>query len=202
MKQLLAGVLLAVASLGAHADAVDTLREFVREVKTGRAAFTQTVSSPDGARKKTSSGTFAFARPNRFVFAYTRPFEQTIVADGERVWIHDPDLNQVSARRITEALGATPAAILAGGDIERSFTLSPLPARDGVEWVEATPRASDGAFQSVRVGFRGKDLAAIEIVDGFGQQSLLQFSQWEPNAAIAAGTFRFTPPPGADVIDQ
>lgn len=202
MKQFLALAVLAVASLSARANAVDTLKEFVREVKTGTAAFTQTVTSPDGAKKKTSSGSFAFARPNRFRFAYTEPFEQTIVADGDKVWIHDPDLNQVSSRRITEALGATPAAILAGGDIERSFELSPLPTRNGVEWVEAKPRAKDGAFQSVRVGFRGKDLAAIEIVDGFGQHSLLQFSQWVPNATIAPDTFRFTPPAGADVIRQ
>ncbi len=201
MKQFLAAAVLAVASFTAHADAVDTLRAFVRDVASGKALFTQTVTSPDGA-KKTSSGSFAFERPNRFRFAYAKPFEQTIVADGEKVWIHDPDLDQVSSRRITDALGATPAAILAGGDIDRSFELSALPSRGGVDWVKAAPRARDGAFQSVQVGFRGKALAAIEIVDAFGQHSLLQFDQWEPNAAIPAGTFRFTPPPGADVIEQ
>ncbi len=189
-------------ALVASAAPVDTLREFVRDVKSGHAQFTQTVTSPDGAKKKSSSGSFDFARPNRFRFAYAKPFEQTIVADGEKVWIYDRDLNQVSSRRITQALGATPAALLAGGSLDKDFELSNLPARDGLEWAEAKPKAKDGAFQSVRVGFRGKDLAALEIVDSFGQQSTLRFEAFTANAAVPAETFRFTPPAGADVIEQ
>ncbi len=189
-------------SLAAAAAPVDTLREFVRDVKTGHAQFTQTVTSPDGAKKKASSGSFDFARPNRFRFAYAKPFEQTIVADGEKVWIYDRDLNQASSRRIGQALGATPAALLAGGSLDKDFDLANLPARDGLEWAEAKPKAKDGAFQSVRVGFKGKDLAALEIVDSFGQKSLLRFEAFQPNATIAPETFRFTPPAGADVIEQ
>ena len=189
-------------SLAASAAPVDTLREFVRDVKSGHAQFTQTVTSPDGAKKKSSSGSFDFARPNRFRFAYAKPFEQSIVADGEKVWIYDRDLNQVSSRRITQALGATPAALLAGGSLDKDFELSNLPAKDGLEWAEAKPRAKDGAFQSVRVGFKGKDLAALEIVDSFGQRSLLRFDAFAANATIPAETFRFTPPEGADVIEQ
>ncbi|MEO6363878.1 MAG: outer membrane lipoprotein chaperone LolA [Caldimonas sp.] len=196
-----AAIALAVCGV-AQADAVDTLREFVRDVKSGRAAFTQTVTAPDGIRKKTSSGQFEFARPNRFRFAYAKPFEQTIVADGERVWIYDADLNQVSKRKFGQALGATPAALLAGGSLEKDFDLASLPARDGLEWAAATPKAKDGAFQSVRVGFRGKDLAALEIVDAFGQTSVLRFERFAANAAIAADAFRFTVPAGADVIEQ
>ena len=181
---------------------VDTLREFVRDVKTGHAQFTQTVTSPDGVKKKTSSGSFDFARPNRFRFAYAKPFEQTIVADGEKVWIYDRDLNQASSRRIGQALGATPAALLAGGSLDKDFELANLPAKDGLEWAEAKPRAKEGTFQSVRVGFRGKDLAALEIVDSFGQKSLLRFEAFAANAPVAAETFRFTVPPGADLIEQ
>ena len=181
---------------------VDTLREFVRDVKTGNARFTQTVTSPDGAKQKNSSGSFEFARPNRFRFAYAKPFEQTIVADGEKVWIYDKDLNQASSRRIGQALGATPAALLAGGSLEKDFDLGNLPAKDGLEWAEARPKAKDGAFQSVRVGFKGKDLAALEIVDSFGQRSLLRFEAFQDNGTIAPETFRFTPPAGADVIEQ
>jgi outer membrane lipoprotein carrier protein len=191
-----------VFATAAHADAVDTLRSFVRDVKSGRAQFTQTVTSPDGAKKKTSSGSFEFSRPNRFRFAYTKPFEQTIVGDGEKVWIYDADLNQVSSRKLGQALGATPAALLAGGGLERDFDLSPMPAKDGLEWAEARPKAKDGAFQSVRVGFQGTTLAALEIVDSFGQRSLLRFSAFAPNVAIPAETFRFTVPAGADVIEQ
>ncbi len=189
-------------SLAASAAPVDTLREFVRDVKSGHAQFTQTVTSPDGAKKKSSIGSFDFERPNRFRFAYAKPFEQTIVADGEKVWIYDRDLNQVSSRRITQALGATPAALLSGGSLDKDFDLANLPSRDGLDWAEAKPKATDGAFQSVRVGFRGKDLAALEIIDSFAQKSLLRFDAFAANAPIAAETFRFTPPAGADVIEQ
>lgn len=200
--RLAVGLGIAALSFAAHADGVDTLKEFVRDVKTGRSAFTQVVTSPDGAKKKSSSGSFEFARPNRFRFAYTKPFEQVIVADGQRVWIYDTDLNQVSSRRLTNALGATPAALLAGGSLEKDFDLSPLPAKDGLDWAQATPKAKDGAFQAVQIGFRGKDLAAVEIVDSFGQRSLLRFTQFAANVPLAVDSFTFTPPAGADVIEQ
>lgn len=186
----------------ARADAVDTLKEFVRDVKTGRAAFTQVVTSPDGVKKKNSSGFFEFSRPNRFRFAYQKPFEQLIVADGQKVWIFDADLNQASSRKLSAALGTTPAALLAGGSLEKDFDLSPLPAKDGLEWAQALPRTKEGAFQSMRIGFKGKDLAAVEIVDSFGQRSLLQFSQFAANPSLPLDSFKFTPPAGADVIEQ
>ena len=202
MKKSVAASLFAFASLAAHAEPVDTLKEFVRDVKTGRAAFTQTVTAPDGVKRRTSSGSFEFARPNRFRFAYAKPFEQVIVADGLKVWIFDADLNQVSVRAFNSALGATPAALLAGGSLEKDFDLSNQPSRDGVDWALATPKNKDGAFQSVRVGFKGKTLSAIEITDSFGQRSLLLFTQMLANPVVAADAFRFTPPAGADVIEQ
>ena len=199
MKRLLMG-LLGAATVAAQADAVDALREFTRDVKSGRAAFTQTVTSPDGAKKKTSAGSFEFSRPNRFRFAYSKPFEQLIVSDGQKVWLHDIDLNQVSVRQLDQALGATPAALLAGGSLERDFELSALPTRDGLDWAQATPRAKDGSVTQLKVGFRGKELAALEIVDAFGQRSLLQFSAVQQGVAVPAERFRFVPPAGVDVI--
>jgi outer membrane lipoprotein carrier protein len=201
MRSLLAAALLAAAG-AAHADAVATLKDFVEQVKTGHGAFTQTVTSPDGAKKKTSSGTFDFARPNRFRFAYARPYEQLIVSDGQKVWIHDLDLNQVTVRKFTAALGATPAAVLAGGSLDKDFDLSALPPKDGLEWAEAKPKAKDGAFQSVRIGFKGRDLAAVEITDAFGQRSLLQFTQFQANAPVPPDSFKFVVPKGVDVIEQ
>ncbi len=203
MKPLLIlTLLLGLASNAAQADAVDQLRDFVREVKSGRAAFTQTVTSVDGARKKVSSGSFEFARPDRFRFTYSKPFEQLIVADGQKVWIYDADLKQASSRKLAQALGSTPAALLAGGNLEQDFVLSPLPAQGGLEWALATPKAAEGSFKSMRVGFKGKELAAVEIVDNFGQRSLLQFSDFVANAALPAQQFRFVPPAGADVVEQ
>jgi len=189
-------------TMSAQADALDTLREFVREVKSGRAAFTQTVSSADGAKKRASTGSFEFARPNRFRFSYAKPFEQLIVSDGQKVWIYDADLNQVTVRKLSQALGATPAALLAGASLDKEFELATQPSKDGVDWVQATPRQKDGAFQSMRIGFRGKDLAAVEILDSFGQRSVLQFSQYAANATLPDSSFRFVPPAGADVIEQ
>ena len=187
---------------GARADAVERLRDFAREVQSAQAAFTQTVTSADGARRKVSSGQFEFLRPNRFRFAYTKPYEQLIVADGSKVWIYDADLNQASSRPLSKALGSTPAALLAGAALEQDFVLANDGASDALEWVKATPRAKDAAFQAVRVGFRGKDLAAIEIIDSFGQRSLLRFSALAAHVALPASRFSFTPPAGAEVVQQ
>ena len=206
MKRFIAALALALLAAAAHADSVDTLREFIRDVKTGRAQFTQTVTSPDGARKKTSTGNFEFSRPNRFRFAYAKPFEQTIVADGQKVWIYDADLNQVSSRKFSAALGATPAALLAGGSLDKDFDLAPVPpkdaSKDGLDWVSASPKAKEGAFKSVRVGFRGKELAAVEIVDAFDQRSLLEFTQFAAGVSLPPDTFQFKPPAGADIVEQ
>lgn len=194
-----AGVLLG-QPLAARADAVDTLRAFAREVNSARADFTQTVVSPDGARKKQSSGQFSFSRPNRFRFVYAKPFEQVIVADGQKLWLHDVDMNQVTVRPLDQALGATPAALLAGATLERDFTLTAQPAADGQDWVLATPRQGDGSVRQVRVGFKGKTLSTLEVVDGFGQRSTLVFSKVEQGAALPVDSFRFSPPKGAEVL--
>lgn len=202
MKRILFSLTLLGASWAAQADAVDSLREFVRDVKSGRSAFSQTVTSTDGARKKTSSGQFEFLRPGRFRFNYTKPFEQLIVADGVKVWIFDVDLNQVSSRKLAQALGATPAALLTGASLDTDFVLIAQPPKDGLDWALATPKAKDGPFQSMRVGFKGRELQAVEIVDSFGQRSMLQFSRFEANVALDAARFNYTPPAGADVVEQ
>jgi outer membrane lipoprotein carrier protein len=201
MRALLLCAALAFA-LPAHADAVDALRDFVRDAKTGKASFTQTVTSPDGAKKKSSSGTFEFSRPNRFRFAYVKPYEQLIIGDGQKVWIYDVDLQQASSRPLSQALGATPAALLAGSALEKDFELSALPDAQGLEWVQAKPKVQEGTIQSLRVGFKGKMLAALELTDSFGQKSLLQFSDVTQNAQVSAESFRFVPPKGVEVLEQ
>lgn len=201
MKKLLILWTLCAAGL-ARADAVDALRDFARDVKSGKAAFTQTVTSPDGKRKKVSSGSFEFQRPNQFRFAYAKPFEQVIVADGRKVWIYDADLNQASSRKLADALGTTPAALLAGSNLERDFTLKAQPAEGGLDWVQASPKQAESTIQSLRLGFKGRELAAMEIVDGFGQRSRLDFSAVQANVPIAAERFQFKLPAGADLIEQ
>jgi outer membrane lipoprotein carrier protein len=192
----------------AHADGVATLRAFVKDVNTGRGNFVQLVTSPDGKKTRKSNGSLEFLRPNRFRFAYTTPTEQLIVGDGQKVWLWDADLNQVTVRPMSNALGATPAALLSGGSLDKDFTLKDVPkatlsgADAGLEWVEATPRDKDGQFRSVRVGFKAGVLAALVIEDGFGQRSRLDFAQFEARVTLPATRFQFTPPAGADVLNQ
>lgn len=198
----LVAIVFSLAASAAKADPLAALSAFVREARTGSAEFTQTVISPDGAKRRISSGTFEFSRPNRFRFTYSKPFEQLIVADGQRLWVYDPDLNQVVSRKQSSALAATPAALLAGGQIERDFVLSSEPLRDGLEWVKAVPRQADGGFESLRIGFRSGELAAVEILDNLGQRSVLQFRSLKLNVPLPADRLVFSVPKGADVIQQ
>jgi outer membrane lipoprotein carrier protein len=207
------GVALGLALTGAlpaaaQTDGLEALENFLRTTRSGRADFTQGVTAParegQPPRSKQSAGSFEFQRPNRFRFTYRKPFSQTIVADGQTLWLHDPDLNQVTARRQAQALGSTPAALIATASdlaaLRQEFELAPAPDRDGLQWVQATPRARDGVLRSVRIGFRGGELAALDIQDSLGQQSALRFGRMEINPALPAETFQFKPPPGADVL--
>jgi outer membrane lipoprotein carrier protein len=198
----LAGAALMAAAGLAQADGVASLQQFVTEVKSGRATFNQTVTAPDGKRKKSTTGTFEFQRPNQFRFSYDKPAEQLIIGDGKKVWVYDPDLSQASVRNMDQALGATPVALLAGGDLSKDFTLKSQPAEQGVEWALATPKRSDSGLQSLRLGFRGRELVALEIVDAFGQRSVMQFNSVQVNAKVAPERFRFDPPAGTDVMEQ
>ena len=208
MKKAFA-LLLALAAFAAQAGGLEALENFVRTAKSGRADFTQTVTSPakDGqVRTKTSTGTFEFQRPNRFRFAYRKPFEQVIVADGKTLWLHDVDLNQVSARSQDKVLGSTPAALIAASpdlnSLRKDFDLQSLPDANGLQWVQATPRTKEGQLHSVKIGFRGNELAALDIVDGFGQRSQINFGNMELNANIPASAFQFKPPVNADLVKQ
>ncbi|MGI9132752.1 MAG: outer membrane lipoprotein chaperone LolA [Rhodoferax sp.] len=201
---------LAACALNAQATGLEALEHFVRNVSSARCEFTQSVTLParegQAARVKISSGTFAFARPGRFRFDYRKPFEQTIVADGQTLWLYDQDLNQVSARKQASVLGSTPAALVASAPnldaLRAEFTLVDDGAQDGLEWVRATPKGKDSALQSVRVGLRGGSLERLEIIDSFAQKSLLRFSNLQANGALDAALFQFKPPAGADLIRQ
>ena len=214
MKKWIASVLIAVGAGSVFADGLESLETFVKTVKSGRAEFTQVVTSPpkegQAARVKTSTGSFEFQRPSKFKFLYKKPFEQSIVADGQTLWLYDVDLNQVTARKQSQVLGSTPAALIAAAPnlraLQADFTLQAAPDKDGLQWVSATPKAKDGQLQAVRVGFKtdGKatELAALEIFDSFGQRSVMTFAKVEVNPALAADSFQFKPPAGVDVEKQ
>jgi outer membrane lipoprotein carrier protein len=209
MKRILIAALAACAA-GAWAGGLESLEAFIKTAKTGRASFTQVVTSParegQAAKTKTSSGTFEFARPSRFRFDYRKPFEQVIVADGHTLWLYDADLNQVTARKQEAVLGSTPAALIASAPdlatLKRDFTLESAAEKDGVQWVVATPKNKEGQLHQMRLGFRGNDLAQLEITDSFGQRSQISFDRMELNAAVPAERFQFKPPQGAQVTKQ
>jgi outer membrane lipoprotein carrier protein len=209
MKKL-ALFLIAACAISARAGGLESLENFIQTVHSGKASFVQVVTAPSKAgqapRQKTSSGTFEFSRPNRFKFVYLKPFAQTLVADGQTLWLFDVDLNQVTARKQAQALGSTPAALIASATsvrtLEADFTLTDAPAADGLEWVLATPKSKDSSLQTVRMGFKGSSLERLDIEDSFGQKSALTFSGFQANAALDAANFQFKPPAGVDVVRQ
>ena len=208
---LLAGAVWAWA-MHAQADSVDVLAQFMKQARSGRADFTQAVTSPSRPgqtpRVKTSSGRFEFQRPGKFRFDYRKPFVQTLVADGQTLWMHDVDLNQVTARAQSQVLGSTPAALLtAASDLQAlksDFKFSPEPDQGGLQWVRATPQSPDGQIRAVMVGLRaavnGPELAMLDVQDSLGQRSVLSFAAFESNPSLPPGTFVFKAPAGAAVI--
>ena len=200
----------------ANTNALESLRQFLQLSNTGRAQFTQVVSSPAKAdqapRRKTSSGTFEFQKPQQFRFAYQKPFVQTMVSDGQSLWLYDADLNQVTVRKQSQLLGQTPVALIASsGDLkalQAEFNLIAEPDSEGLQWVKATPKQSEGAVQFIRVGLKPASgaslnvpaLAALEIVDGLGQTSRLNFQNFEANVRFSPDTFQFKAPAGVQVI--
>ena len=201
-----------VAPIVRAQDALDLLARFMKEVRSGRARFTQVVTSPARAgqppRSRTSSGELVFQRPGRFRFAYQKPFEQLMVADGQTLWLHDVDLQQVTARRQAQVLGSTPAALLtAAADLQAlqaDFVLEALPEREQLQWVRANPRVAEGQVRAVQAGLRetpqGPVLAVIDIEDGMGQRSVLRLTDFAINPVLPADTFVFRPPAGVDII--
>lgn len=196
---------LAFASAAASASGLDRLRTFIQSTQSARSQFAQEVLDSRQQRSaQAASGSFEFQRPGRFRWTYDKPYEQIIVGDGARLWVYDKELKQVTVRKLDQALGSTPAALLAGSnEIESSFTLSDSGSAHGLEWVEAVPRDAEGSFQQVRMGFdQGSNLRAMELRDSFGQVTRLKFSGLQRNPRFDPEHFRFTPPPGVDVIGE
>ena len=187
----------------ASATAQERFQTFVRATQSARADFEQKVYDRNKKLVQESKGSFAFQRPGRFRWAFSKPYAQLIVGDGEKVWVHDEDLNQVTVRKLTHAVGATPAALISGSaDVEQSFVFSEAGDKDGLQWLDAKPKATDAGFERIRMGFSATGLEAMELVDQFGQTTMLKFANLQRNPKLDPGTFRFTPPKGADLLGQ
>ena len=195
--------LVASIALPALGSGLDDFLAFNSASKTATARFEQQVLDRGGKVVERASGTFTFQRPGKFRWAYEKPHEQVLVGDGVKLWIYDPDLKQVTVKQIGKAISSTPAALLAGkDDITALFTLRDAGAADGLNWVEATPKAQDTGFDKVRLGLQGRTLAAMELFDSLGGHTLLRFSDLKSNAPVSADSFRFSPPKGADVLED
>lgn len=198
-------ILLAAIALSttAQAGGVERLKAFIAGAKTAEADFSQTVSDKSGRVSQQASGTMAFARPGKFRWDYTRPYEQIIVGDGAKLWLYDKDLDQVTVKPLGDVIAGTPAALLAGDDaIEKYFTLKNAGESGGLEWLEATPKNRDTTFERIRMGFKGDVLVQMEMHDTFGQRTLLRLSRFARNPNIPASRFKFAPPKGADLIGE
>lgn len=209
LKLTLAGLLAATTfalSGTASAGALDQFKTFVSGTKAARGEFTQTqLRSRQGAGKAqpASSGSFLFARPGKFIWTYHKPYEQVLQADGETLYVYDKDLNQVTTRKLGNALGSSPAAILFGSnDLEKNFTLAEAGARDGLEWLTATPKAKDTTFEQIGIGLKDGVPQAMELKDSFGQTSVLKFTNFQRNPQLGAQQFKFEVPKGAEVVSQ
>jgi outer membrane lipoprotein carrier protein len=190
-------------SFPVFASGLDDFLAFNSSSKTATGRFEQQVFDRAGKAVEKASGTFAFQRPGKFRWVYEKPHQQLLVGDGSKLWIHDPDLNQVTVKRIDQAMSSTPAALLAGkDDITALFTLRDAGTADGLEWVEATPKAQDTGFERVRLGLSGKTLAAMELYDQLGGRTMLRFEDLKSNVHLAPDSFKFTPPKGADVLED
>ncbi|HEY3432129.1 MAG TPA: outer membrane lipoprotein chaperone LolA [Rhodocyclaceae bacterium] len=195
----------AAALLGAacaQASGLEQLNAFLAGAHTAQGSFAQVVTAKSGRKPQQSSGSFALQRPGKFRWIYDKPYPQTLVSDGDKFWSFDPDLNQVTVRKLGKALGSSPAALLAGDGLDKNFDLKDSGSENGVEYVDATPKAQDASFQRVRIGLVANVPQTMEIHDNFGQTTVLRFTRFQMNPALNANLFHFTPPKGADVVGE
>ena len=203
MRRFVFGVVCLFFVQLAQAAAIDKLHRFLDSMKTLRADFAQIVVAKNGKKSQQSTGVMSFSRPGKFRWQIEKPYSQLLVGDGQKVWIYDQDLRQVTVKKIDAALGSTPAALLVGGNaLEKNFTLREIGERDGLEWLEATPKSADSGFEKIQIGFSGSDLKGMELFDNFGQITSLFFSNIDRNPKLAASLFSFKPPAGVDVIGE
>lgn len=187
----------------ASADDVQNFRTFFQNTTSMRAKFHQTVVDNLGRKVQEVTGSMQLQRPGKFRWDYDKPYVQLIVGDGKKVWLFDPDLNQVTVRPLDKVLGSSPAALLAGNkDIDKTFDLKSVGQQDQLNWIEALPKEKESGFERVMLGFKGNTLSEMEMRDSFGQVTVIEFSGQQVNPKLDAKSFVFSPPKGADVLSE
>jgi outer membrane lipoprotein carrier protein len=204
LRKLFITLILLLASTMAHAAATDKLKTFIAATHSAQADFTQEVQDKNGKRIQFASGTMQFQRPGKFRWVYQKPYEQLIVGDGQKFWMYDVDLNQVTVKKLDAALGSSPAALLSGNnEIERDFVLTNIDDQDGLEWLQAKPKSAESTFANILLGFNSKsELVEMKLHDAFGHQTILRFIELKNNPSFSPLLFNFVPPKGADVLGE
>ena len=203
MKRLCLSAVLLLLSFPLYAagGSIAKLHAFLRDVKTLQASFTQQVLDANGKQVKQSTGTLSLKRPDRFRWDYAKPDGETIVADGRKLWIYDAQLQQVTVKSMSSNLATSPAVLLAGSnDVDKNFTVTDLGEKDGLAWVQLTPKVKDSDFDSVKLGFKDEDVSVMELKDNLGGLTRIEFDHLRRNPQVDDAEFNFTPPAGADVI--
>ena len=203
MKHLILSVCLLLSSLPLYAadSGIARMDQFLKDVKSLRAEFSQVVLDANGKQVKQSNGTLVIRRPDHFRWDYAKPNPEIIVADGKRLWLYDVELLQVTVKPLDKTLATSPAVLLSGSnDAEKSFAVTDQGEKDGLAWVQLTPKVKDSDFDSVRLGFKGEDVTVMELKDNLGNTTRISFDHIERNPAVSDDSFHFVPPAGADVI--
>ena len=200
---LVAGLTLALAAPAASAGSIEKLHAFIEQTRSAKAAFTQVVVDSSGSVQQKASGTVQFERPGKFRWTYDKPYEQLIVGDGEKLWIYDKELNQVTRRNLDKAIGSSPAALLSGADdVDKYFSLNALGVKKKIDWLEVKPYDQESLFEKVRMGFNGSTLEIMELYDHFGQKTTITFANMQRNPKSSPDLYTFTVPKGADVVTE
>ncbi len=196
-------VLCLILSLSANATGLERIKEYFQNIQSASADFHQVVTDKQGHKTQDVTGVMQLQKPNKFRWDYNKPFVQQIIGDGEKIWLFDPELNQVTVRSFTKATGSSPAALLAGGkEMERSFVIKDASRKGTLEWVLAVPKVGETGFERLFLGFKGDALMEMELHDSFGNRTAIQFINVVRNPKLSADLFKFTPPRDADVLGE
>ncbi len=196
-------VLFLILSLSANATGLERIKEYFQNIQSASADFHQVVTDKQGHKTQDVTGVMQLQKPNKFRWDYNKPFVQQIIGDGEKIWLFDPELNQVTVRSFTKAAGSSPAALLAGGkEMERSFVIKDASRKGALEWVLAVPKVGETGFERLFLGFKGDALMEMELHDSFGNRTAIQFVNVVRNPKLSADLFKFTPPRDADVLGE
>jgi len=201
MKKIIISALAIFLSTTAHAAGLERMKEYFQNIQSAQANFHQVVTDKQGNKTQEVTGSMRLQKPNKFRWDYNKPYVQQIVGDGEKIWLFDPELNQVNVRSFSKAASSSPAALLAGGkDIERSFTIKDASRKGDLEWVMAIPKVRETGFERLFLGFKGDELMEMELYDSFGNRTAIEFSDVQRNPKLPVDSFKFIPPRDADVL--